>query len=197
MASKPPTRWPSLAPRPSSGRFNSHSRFSRRTARRGQYPGPSLRRGRRWLHDRPGGRFTDSRRDDRHRRRRRGADRQRAVSGSFRVLRITPQVAEDDNGNPTYITLQVQLENNSVDTSLPAFGGPPALARQSLQYRHSPQRTDKPESSAVWPPTASQKPGVKCRASGISPLSATSSNGRPIKSITTRSTSRSRPRSSH
>jgi type II secretory pathway component GspD/PulD (secretin) len=50
-----------------------------------------------------------------------------------RVLRITPQVAEDDQGNPTFVTLQVQLENNAVDTSLPAFGGLPALARQSLQ----------------------------------------------------------------
>jgi len=50
-----------------------------------------------------------------------------------RVLRITPQVAEDEQGNPTFVTLQVQLENNAVDTSLPAFGGLPALARQSLQ----------------------------------------------------------------
>jgi len=50
-----------------------------------------------------------------------------------RVLRITPQVAEDEAGNPTYVTLQVQLENNAVDTSLPAFGGLPALSRQSLQ----------------------------------------------------------------
>lgn len=50
-----------------------------------------------------------------------------------RVLRITPQVAEDEKGNPTFVTLQVQLENNAVDTSLPAFGGLPALARQSLQ----------------------------------------------------------------
>ena len=50
-----------------------------------------------------------------------------------RVLRITPQVAEDEKGNPTFVTLQVQLENNAVDTSLPTFGGLPALARQSLQ----------------------------------------------------------------
>ncbi len=50
-----------------------------------------------------------------------------------RVLRITPQVAEDENGTPVSVTLIVQLENNAVDTSLPAFGGLPSLARQSLQ----------------------------------------------------------------
>jgi type II secretory pathway component GspD/PulD (secretin) len=50
-----------------------------------------------------------------------------------RVLRITPQVGEDENGKAGFITLQIQIENNSVNTALPAFGGLPTLSRQSLQ----------------------------------------------------------------
>lgn len=50
-----------------------------------------------------------------------------------RVLRITPQVAEDDAGHPIAVTLLIQLEDNSVNTALPAFGGLPSLARQSIQ----------------------------------------------------------------
>jgi Flp pilus assembly secretin CpaC len=50
-----------------------------------------------------------------------------------RIARITPQVAEDDKGNPNYVTLNIQLENNSVDTSLGSFNGVPGVNRQSLQ----------------------------------------------------------------
>jgi hypothetical protein len=50
-----------------------------------------------------------------------------------RIARITPQVAEDESGKPNYVTLNLQLENNSVDTSLGTFNGVPGVNRQSLQ----------------------------------------------------------------
>jgi len=50
-----------------------------------------------------------------------------------RIARITPQVAEDETGKPNYVTLNLQLENNSVDTSLGTFNGVPGVNRQSLQ----------------------------------------------------------------
>lgn len=50
-----------------------------------------------------------------------------------RIARITPQVAEDETGNPNFVTLNIQLENNSVDTSLGTFNGVPGVNRQSLQ----------------------------------------------------------------
>ncbi len=50
-----------------------------------------------------------------------------------RIARITPQVAEDEIGKPNYVTLNLQLENNSVDTSLGTFNGVPGVNRQSLQ----------------------------------------------------------------
>lgn len=50
-----------------------------------------------------------------------------------RIARITPQVAETADGNPGFVTLQIQLENNSVDTSLGTFNGVPGVNRQSLQ----------------------------------------------------------------
>ncbi|MGH9761933.1 MAG: hypothetical protein ACREAC_13980, partial [Blastocatellia bacterium] len=50
-----------------------------------------------------------------------------------KVLQITPQVAQDANGKAIGVTLTVRIESNSVDTSLPAFGGLPSIARQSLQ----------------------------------------------------------------
>jgi type IV pilus assembly protein PilQ len=50
-----------------------------------------------------------------------------------RIARITPQVAETEDGNPGFVTLQIQLENNSVDTSLGTFNGVPGVNRQSLQ----------------------------------------------------------------
>ena len=50
-----------------------------------------------------------------------------------RITRITPQVAEDEQGRPNYVTLTIQLENNSVDTSLGTFNGVPGVNRQSLQ----------------------------------------------------------------
>jgi type IV pilus assembly protein PilQ len=50
-----------------------------------------------------------------------------------RIARITPQVAEYEQGNPNYVTLNIQLENNSVDTSLGTFNGVPGVNRQSLQ----------------------------------------------------------------
>ncbi len=50
-----------------------------------------------------------------------------------RLTQINPQVAEDDNGKPAYVTLNLRLENNSVDTSLGTFNGIPGVNRQSLQ----------------------------------------------------------------
>ena len=50
-----------------------------------------------------------------------------------RIARITPQVAEDETGKPNFVTLNLQLENNSVDTSLGTFNGVPGVNRQSLQ----------------------------------------------------------------
>ena len=50
-----------------------------------------------------------------------------------RIARITPQVAETEDGKPGFVTLQIQLENNSVDTSLGTFNGVPGVNRQSLQ----------------------------------------------------------------
>jgi type II secretory pathway component GspD/PulD (secretin) len=50
-----------------------------------------------------------------------------------RIARITPQVAEDEQGRPNFVTLNIQLENNSVDTSLGTFNGVPGVNRQSLQ----------------------------------------------------------------
>jgi len=55
------------------------------------------------------------------------------VLEASRIARITPQVAEDEQGRPSFITLNVQLENNSVDTSLGTFNGVPGINRQSLQ----------------------------------------------------------------
>lgn len=50
-----------------------------------------------------------------------------------RIARITPQVAENEQGQPNFVTLNIQLENNSVDTSLGTFNGVPGVNRQSLQ----------------------------------------------------------------
>lgn len=50
-----------------------------------------------------------------------------------RIARITPQVAESEDGKPGFVTLTVQLENNVVDTSLGTFNGLPGVNRQSLQ----------------------------------------------------------------
>jgi len=50
-----------------------------------------------------------------------------------RITQITPQVAENDQGQPSFVTLNLRLENNSVDTSLGTFNGVPGVNRQSLQ----------------------------------------------------------------
>jgi len=50
-----------------------------------------------------------------------------------RIAQITPQVAENEQGQPNFVTLNVRLENNSVDTSLGTFNGVPGVNRQSLQ----------------------------------------------------------------
>jgi Flp pilus assembly secretin CpaC len=55
------------------------------------------------------------------------------VLEASRIARIKPQVAEDEHGHPSFITLNIQLENNSVDTSLGTFNGVPGINRQSLQ----------------------------------------------------------------
>jgi len=54
------------------------------------------------------------------------------IEGS-RITQINPQVAEDEQGKPAYVTLNLRLENNSVDTSLGTFNGIPGVNRQSLQ----------------------------------------------------------------
>jgi type II secretory pathway component GspD/PulD (secretin) len=51
-----------------------------------------------------------------------------------RVASVVPQVALDENGKPDFITLQLRLENNSVDTSLAGLGtATPPVNRQSIQ----------------------------------------------------------------
>jgi type II secretory pathway component GspD/PulD (secretin) len=50
-----------------------------------------------------------------------------------RLTQITPQVAEDEHGRPSFVTLNLRLEDNSVDTSLGTFNGVPGVNRQSLQ----------------------------------------------------------------
>lgn len=50
-----------------------------------------------------------------------------------RIARITPQVADTEDGTPAFVTLNIQLENNAVDTSLGLFNGVPGVNRQSLQ----------------------------------------------------------------
>src|SRR5439155_25163347 len=55
------------------------------------------------------------------------------VIEASRIARITPQVAETEDGKPGFVTLEIQLENNSVDTSLRTFTGVPGVHRQSLQ----------------------------------------------------------------
>jgi Flp pilus assembly secretin CpaC len=50
-----------------------------------------------------------------------------------RIARITPQVADMEDGTAGFVTLNIQLENNAVDTSLGLFNGVPGVNRQSLQ----------------------------------------------------------------
>lgn len=50
-----------------------------------------------------------------------------------RIARITPQVADTEDGSAGFVTLNIQLENNAVDTSLGLFNGVPGVNRQSLQ----------------------------------------------------------------
>ncbi len=49
-------------------------------------------------------------------------------------LSITPQVAEDENGNPAFVNLDVRLEANDVDTSI-ATTVAPSINRRAIQTR--------------------------------------------------------------
>jgi type II secretory pathway component GspD/PulD (secretin) len=48
------------------------------------------------------------------------------------LLSVTPHVIDDDQGNPTAVNLELQLESNDVDTSV-ASQGVPAISVRSIQ----------------------------------------------------------------
>jgi Flp pilus assembly secretin CpaC len=48
---------------------------------------------------------------------------------------VTPYVAEDENGNPAFVTLDVRLENNDVDTSV-STATAPSIIRRAIQTRY-------------------------------------------------------------
>jgi type II secretory pathway component GspD/PulD (secretin) len=48
------------------------------------------------------------------------------------LLSVTPHVIDDDNGNPTAVNLEIQLESNDVDSSV-ASQGVPAISVRSIQ----------------------------------------------------------------
>lgn len=51
------------------------------------------------------------------------------------TLSVTPQVAEDDQGNPAFVTLDVRLEGNDVDTSVSSSVAP-SIIRRAIQTRY-------------------------------------------------------------
>ena len=51
------------------------------------------------------------------------------------VMQVTPQVAEDENGIPTYVTLDLRLESNDADTSITTSGDIPSVVRRAIQTR--------------------------------------------------------------
>lgn len=48
---------------------------------------------------------------------------------------VTPYVSEDEHGNPAFVTLDVRLENNDVDTSV-ATSTAPSIIRRAIQTRY-------------------------------------------------------------
>ncbi len=50
------------------------------------------------------------------------------------LLQVTPQVAEDENGVPSFITVNLRLESNDVDTSI-ITQGVPSVTRRSIQSK--------------------------------------------------------------
>ncbi len=48
------------------------------------------------------------------------------------LLSVTPHVIDDENGNPTAVNLELQLESNDVDTSV-SSQGVPAISVRSIQ----------------------------------------------------------------
>src|SRR6185436_13246239 len=81
-----------------------------------------------------------------------------------RIARITPQVAENEQGQPNYVTLNIQLENNSVDTSLGTFNGVPGVNRQSLQ---TVLRLRNGETVVIGGLTADQLSNAKSKVPGL------------------------------
>ncbi len=51
------------------------------------------------------------------------------------TLSVTPQVAEDEKGNPAFVTLDVRLEGNDVDTSV-STPVAPSIVRRAIQTRY-------------------------------------------------------------
>jgi len=49
------------------------------------------------------------------------------------LLSITPHVIDDDQGNPTAVSLELQLESNDVDQTVQTQGGVPAISVKSIQ----------------------------------------------------------------
>ena len=81
-----------------------------------------------------------------------------------RIARITPQVAENEQGQPNFVTLNIQLENNSVDTSLGTFNGVPGVNRQSLQ---TVLRLRNGETVVIGGLTADQLSNAKSKVPGL------------------------------
>jgi type II secretory pathway component GspD/PulD (secretin) len=50
------------------------------------------------------------------------------------LLSVTPHVIDDENGNPTAVNLELQLESNDVDTSV-VSQGVPSVAVRSIQSK--------------------------------------------------------------
>lgn len=51
------------------------------------------------------------------------------------VMQVSPTVAEDENGNPAYVTLDLRLEANDADTSITTSGDIPSVVRRAIQTR--------------------------------------------------------------
>lgn len=84
-----------------------------------------------------------------------------------RLTQITPQVAEDDQGKPSFVTLNLRLEDNSVDTSLGTFNGVPGVNRQSLQ---TVLRLRDGETAVIGGLSADQVSNAKSKVPGLGSL---------------------------
>ena len=84
-----------------------------------------------------------------------------------KLTQIIPQVAEDDQGRPSFVTLNLRLEDNSVDTSLGTFNGVPGVNRQSLQ---TVLRLKNGETAVIGGLAADQVSNSKSKVPGLGDL---------------------------